>query len=177
MNDQNSGGIVVQKKHIPIDVIMIIVLLIGGIVIGASWSRWFGVRQPDTVASDTADSARPPIELDENAGDYTGEKPADHGGEEVGIKIPGYPSITVARDTQDVTMALLNLEGKDTSVSFFASKILNTYCSNRCGLDIIDGNSDNSSIVTWYVTVLLYIWNLFLKMKSKISDSICSLSL
>ena len=111
MNDQNSGGIVVQKKHIPIDVIMIIVLLIGGIVIGASWSRWFGVRQPDTIASDTADSARPPIELDENAGDYTGEKPADHGGEEVGIKIPGYPSITVARDTQDVTMALLNPEG------------------------------------------------------------------
>ena len=133
MNEQQNGSITIQKKHIVIAVIIIIVLLIGGIVIGAKWSRWFGDKQPDTTVSDTEDSTKPALELDENADAYTGEKPQDQGGEEVGIKIPGYPTITIAKDTQDVTMALMNPEGnpcyfrfeivlKDSDETIFESK-------------------------------------------------------
>ena len=133
MNDNKDGGITIQKKHIIIAVIIIILLLVGGINLGANWNKWFGDKQPDTTVSETVDSSKPSIELDENAGQYTGEKPKDQGGEEVGIKIPGYPSITIAKDTEDVQMALMNPEGnpcyfkfelvlKDSGETIFESK-------------------------------------------------------
>lgn len=133
MNDNKNGGITIQKKHIIIAVIIIILLLAGGITLGANWNKWFGDKQPDTTVSDTSDSSKPSLELDENAGEYTGEKPKDQGGEEVGIKIPGYPSITITKDTQDVQMALMNPEGnpcyfkfeivlKDSNETIFESK-------------------------------------------------------
>jgi hypothetical protein len=133
MNDNKDGGITIQKKHIIIAVIIIILLLVGGITLGANWNKWFGDKQPDTTVSETEDSSKPSIELDENAGEYTGEKPKDQGSEEVGIKIPGYPSITIAADSKNVTMALLNPEGnpcyfkfeivlKDTDETIFESK-------------------------------------------------------
>ena len=118
MNDNKDGGITIQKKHIIIAVIIIILLLVGGITLGANWNKWFGDKQPDTTVSDTADSSKPSIELDENAGEYTGEKPKDQRGEEVGIKIPGYPSITIAKDTEDVQMALMNPEGNPCYFKF-----------------------------------------------------------
>ena len=133
MNDNKDGGITIQKKHIIIAVIIIILLLVGGITLGANRDKWFGDKQPDTTVSETEDGSKPSIELDENAGEYTGEKPKDQGGEEVGIKIPGYPSITIAKDTEDVQMALMNPEGnpcyfkfelvlKDSGETIFESK-------------------------------------------------------
>lgn len=115
---EKKDGITIQKKHIIIAVIIILLLLIGGILLGANWSKWFGDKQPDTTVSDTADSSKPSLDIDPNAGEYTGEKPKDEGGEEVGIKIPGYPSITIAKDTTDVTMALLNPEGNPCYFKF-----------------------------------------------------------
>ena len=50
------------------------------------------------------------VDIDPNAGKWEGSKPEDKGGETKGIKIPGYPSITIAADTKNVTMALLNPE-------------------------------------------------------------------
>lgn len=133
MNDNKDGGITIQKKHIIIAVIIIILLLVGGITLGANWNKWFGDKQPDTTVSETEDGSKPSIELDENAGEYTGEKPKDQSGEEVGIKIPGYPTITIAKDTEDVQMALMNPEGnpcyfkfelvlKDSGETIFESK-------------------------------------------------------
>ena len=130
---EKPNGIVIQKKHIVIAAVIILLLLIGGVTLGANWNKWFGDKQPDTTVSETEDGSKPSIELDENAGEYTGEKPKDQGGEEVGIKIPGYPSITIAKDTEDVQMALMNPEGnpcyfkfelvlKDSGETIFESK-------------------------------------------------------
>ena len=130
---EKPNGIVIQKKHIVIAAVIILLLLVGGILLGANWNKWFGDKQLDTTVSETEDSSKPSIELDENAGEYTGEKPKDQGGEEVGIKIPGYPSITIEKDTEDVQMALMNPEGnpcyfkfeivlKDSGETIFESK-------------------------------------------------------
>ena len=128
-----KDGITIQKKHIVIAVVIIILLLLAGIFIGANWSNWFGDQQPDTTQSQVEDDSNPSLDIDPNAGEYTGEQPEDKSGEQVGIKIPGYPSITIAKDTTDVKMSLLNPEGnpcyfkftivlKDTGETIFESK-------------------------------------------------------
>lgn len=130
---EKSNGIIIQKKHIIIAVIIILLLLVGGVLLGANWNKWFGDKQPNASQSQAENSSKPSFDIDPNAGEYTGEKPKDEGGEAVGIKIPGYPSITIAKDTTDVTMALLNPEGnpcyfkfvivlKDTGETIFESK-------------------------------------------------------
>ena len=132
MNENQNSGIVLQKKHIVIAAVVIVLLLAGGILVGVNWSNWFGDKQSDLSASQNADS-KPALDIDPNAGQWNGEKPEDKGGEEVGIKIPGYPSITIAKDTTEVKMALLNPEGnpcyfkftivlKDTGETIFESK-------------------------------------------------------
>lgn len=95
-------GIVLTKGKLAVIIAAVLALIAGGIFVGVNWNNWFGDK-PDT-------SVMTP-DIDPGAGDYTGEKPADQGGESTGIKIPGYPSITVAADTKEVTMALLNPEG------------------------------------------------------------------
>ena len=149
MNDKPNNGIVIQKKHILIAVILMILFLAGGVVVGINWNSWFGKPQlettqletspPETVQTETETetetetSPKPALDIDPNAGSWNGEKPQDRGGEEVGIKIPGYPSITIAKDTENVTMALLNPEGnpcyfkfeivlKDSGETIFESK-------------------------------------------------------
>ena len=132
MNERQNGSITIQKKHIVIAVVVIIALLAGGIIVGANWNKWFGNSQSETTVSATGET-KPPLELDGSADRYTGERPKDQGGAEEGIKIPGYPSITIAKDTQDVTMALMNPEGnpcyfkfeivmKDSGEQLFESK-------------------------------------------------------
>ena len=132
MNENQNSGIVLQKKHIVIAAVVIVLLLAGGILVGVNWSNWFGDKQSDLSASQNADS-KPALDIDANAAQWNGEKPEDKGGEEVGIKIPGYPSITIAKDTTDVKMALLNPEGnpcyfkftivlKDTGETIYESK-------------------------------------------------------
>ena len=131
--NEKSNGIIMQKKHIIIAVIIILLLLIGGVLLGANWNKWFDDKPLDTFQSQAEDSSKPSLDIDPNAGEYTGEKPKDQDGEAVGIKIPGYPSITIAKDTENVTMALLNPEGnpcyfkfeivlKDTEETIFESK-------------------------------------------------------
>ena len=109
MEDNNNGGIVIQKKHIVIGVIILLLLLIFGIVIGANWNNWFGDRQPENDAR---------LDIDPNAGEFTEEPRRDEEGEDAGIKIPGYPSITIAKDTTNVRMALMNPEGNPCYFKF-----------------------------------------------------------
>ena len=87
-----------------------LIILIGSIVLAFNWHSWFG-GEANSVDAASSDAAKAGIELDPNAGAYNGETPKDSGGEEVGIKIPGYPSITILADTENVTMSLLNPEG------------------------------------------------------------------
>lgn len=128
----NKNSITIQKKHIVIAIIIILLLLLGGITIGANWHKWFGNTTPATSQADSGGS-KPSLDIDPNAGNWEGKQPEDKGGADVGIKIPGYPSITIAKDTKDVTMALLNPEGnpcyfkfeivlKDTNETIYESK-------------------------------------------------------
>ena len=72
-----------------------------------------------------------------NAGDWNGEQLPDKTDDApaVGIKIPGYPSITLPKDQKTVNVALLNPEGnpcyftfeivlKDTGESIYKSKLV-----------------------------------------------------
>lgn len=124
--DENKG-IVIKKKHIVIAIIIVLLLVFGGIFVGLNWNSRFGDNTP------VSDTSNP--DIDPNAGIYGGEHPEDKGGESEGIKIPGYPSITIAKDSKNVTMALLNPEGnpcyfkfelvlKDTDETIYESKLV-----------------------------------------------------
>ena len=133
-----NKGITISRKTVVIIVIIILLLVAGGVALGLNLGRNKGgsgeTQGGEVQAAARSDGSKPGIELDENAGQYTGELPKDQSGESaVGIKIPGYPSITIAKDTQDVKMALLNPEGnpcyfkfvialKDSGETLFESK-------------------------------------------------------
>ena len=128
----DKQGITLTKKQLIIGGVIIALLIAGGIILGVNWSKWFGGDKIGKTSLPDS-SSHSGIELDENAGQYTGEKPKDEGGAAEGIKIPGYPSITIAKDTTDVTMALMNPEGnpcyfkfelvlKDSGETIFESK-------------------------------------------------------
>ncbi|MGN0501633.1 MAG: hypothetical protein ACI4HN_01780 [Ruminococcus sp.] len=131
MNSQHakSDSIVIKKNHIVIAVIIILLLIIGGIVLVLNLSSWFGGEEPAPTTQNAT------MEVDPNAGLYNGEQPEDKGGEAEGIKIPGYPSITIPANQTDVTVALLNPEGnpcyfvfelvlKDTDETLYTSKLV-----------------------------------------------------
>ena len=131
MSEQKQG-ITLTKKQLIIGGVIIALLIAGGIILGVNWNKWFGDKDSSSSAPESS-SSHSGIELDENAGQYTGEKPKDNGGAAEGIKIPGYPSITIAKDTEDVQMALMNPEGnpcyfkfelvlKDSGETIFESK-------------------------------------------------------
>lgn len=125
MRDKTNGGIVLKKRHIAVAAL----LIAGGVTLGLNWNNWFGEAPPETT---------PPgfvPDIDEDAGDWIGQQPEDAGGEETGIKIPGYPSTTLPADTETVSVALLNPEGnpcyftfelvlKDTGEVLYTSKMV-----------------------------------------------------
>ena len=114
-------------------VLLVLLMLIAvAATLALGWNNWFGKSAADPSTPQTGN-----FEIDENAGKWNGvqlpdkteEKPA------VGIKIPGYPSITLPADQQTVNMALLNPEGnpcyftfeivlKDTGESIYQSKLV-----------------------------------------------------
>ena len=135
-NDKHSakhaaeGGIVLKKRHIVIIVILVLLLICGGIFVGLNWNNWFGEKENAPVQTSQSDTS---VDLDPNAGNWDGSTPENKGGASQGIKIPGYPSITIAADTENVKMALLNPEDnpcyfkfeivlKDSNETIFESK-------------------------------------------------------
>ena len=126
---KSSPGVTLSVRTAVIALTATVALVAGGVTLGLNWNRWFG-PEPQQEQSFTAD-------IDPNAGvwdgstlpDKTEDKPA------VGIKIPGYPSITLPADQQEVTVALLNPEGnpcyftfelalKDTGEVLYTSKLV-----------------------------------------------------
>lgn len=126
--ENRSGSVVIKKKNIAIAAILVLLLIIGGVVLGLTWNNWFGGDSPAVTQQTSPD-------IDPNAQKWQGQQPEDKGGEETGIKIPGYPSITLPADTSDVSVALLNPEGnpcyftfeivlKDTNEVLYTSKLV-----------------------------------------------------
>jgi len=131
MND--SGGIVIKKSYIIIGSIVILLLLVGALIIGLNWDNWFGNNIPDNPSSSQSGT----LDIDSNASEWNGEKLQDKTEDKpaAGIKIPGYPSITLPANQKNVSVALLNPEGnpcyfvfelllKDTGESLYTSKLV-----------------------------------------------------
>ena len=95
MNDRkeknNSQGVTLSRKMLIAAIAVVLLLITGGVAVGINWNRWFGGETPKTEEQNEAFQP----DLDPNAESWTGEKIPDKSEEEaVGIKIPGYPSIT-----------------------------------------------------------------------------------
>ena len=90
-----------RKKPLIIIIIVILVIAAAGAVLYFNWGNWFGSNPatPDTNSD---------FVIDPNAGD--GSVPTQAPQKAESIQIPGYPSITIAANTPNVTMALLNPE-------------------------------------------------------------------
>ena len=130
MNKNTDTGIVIQRKHIVIGAVIVLLLIAGGIVIGLNWQNWFG---PGTGEGPVSQTGTP--DIDPDAQDWTGQQPENAGGEATGIQIPGYPSITLPADTETVSVVFLNPEGNpcyftfelvlsDTSEVLYTSKLV-----------------------------------------------------
>ena len=112
IQEKNEHGVTISRRTLVILLVIVLLLIAGGVVLGLNWHHWFGSGEPAV-----SDAFNP--DLDPNAQDWTGETPPDQtGGEAVGIKIPGYPSITLPADTENVTVALLNPEGNPCYFTF-----------------------------------------------------------
>lgn len=110
--ERNSQGVTLSKRMLVILLAVVLLLVAGGVTLGLNWNRWFG---PEPVAEGTAFNP----EIDPNAGDWKGDElPDKTEGEAVGIKIPGYPSITLPAGQEEVTVALLNPEGNPCYFTF-----------------------------------------------------------
>lgn len=126
-HETNNGGVTLSRRTLIIISAAVVLLLVGAMVVGLNWNHWFGA-DPDDPASYNPD-------IDPNASEWKGQQPQDKGGAAVGIKIPGYSSITLPKDTETVTVALLNPEGnpcyftfelvlKDTGETLYKSKLV-----------------------------------------------------
>ena len=129
---KNDSQIVISKKTLIVALIVLLLLIVGVVTLALNWNNWFG-SAPDGPSS----SQNGNLDIDENAGDWNGEKLPDKTDDAptAGIKIPGYPSITLPKDQKAVNVALLNPEGnpcyftfeivlKDTGESLYKSKLV-----------------------------------------------------
>lgn len=130
---KNDAQIVISKKTLIIALIVLLLLIAGAVTLALGWNTWFGSGAPQgSVVTPTGE-----LEIDENAGDWNGQTLPDKTDDApaVGIKIPGYPSITLPKDQKTVNVALLNPEGnpcyftfeivlKETGESLYQSKLV-----------------------------------------------------
>ena len=125
--------IVIEKRFLVMTMIIVLLLAIASIVVTLNWRNWFGTDLPANPGT----SQNGNLDIDENAGDWNGEKLPDKTDDApaAGIKIPGYPSITLPKDQKTVNVALLNPEGnpcyftfefvlKDTNETLYTSKLV-----------------------------------------------------
>ena len=128
-NTKSSQSVTLSMRTLVIALAAVAVLVACGITLGLNWNRWFG-PEPQQEQSFTPD-------IDPNAGAWNGNTPPDKTEDKpaVGIKIPGYPSITLPANQQEVSVALLNPEGnpcyftfelalKDTGEVLYTSKLV-----------------------------------------------------
>ena len=130
---KNDSKIVIEQRFLVMTVVITILLFVGVVIVALNWNTWFGNDVPTTPGT----SQNGNLDIDENAGDWNGQTLPDKTDDApaVGIKIPGYPSITLPKDQKTVNVALLNPEGnpcyftfelvlKDTGESLYKSKLV-----------------------------------------------------
>ena len=128
---KNDSQIVISKKTLIVTLIVLLLLVVGAVTVALNWNNWFG--EPDGPSS----SQKGDLDIDPGADDWDGQKLPDKTDDApaAGIKIPGYPSITLPKDQKTVNVALLNPEGnpcyftfeivlKDTGESLYKSKLV-----------------------------------------------------
>ena len=129
---KNDSQIVISKKTFGLSLIVLLLLLVGVVTLALNWNNWFGDVSDGPSSSQTGN-----LDIDENAGDWNGGKLPDNTDDAPaeGLKLPGYPSITLPKDQKTVNVALLNPEGnpcyftfeivlKDTGESLYKSKLV-----------------------------------------------------
>ena len=130
---KNDSQIVISKRTLIIALIVLLLLIVGAVTVALNWNTWFGDKPPAGPSS----SQNGNLDIDENAGDWNGQTLPDKTDDApaVGIKIPGYPSITLPKDQKTVNVALVNPEGnpcyftfelvlKDTGETLYKSKLV-----------------------------------------------------
>ena len=111
--EKTDSQIVIEQKFLVMTLLIAFLLVAALIVVALNWNGWFGPESPVPSQNNNLD-------IDENAGDWNGEKLPDKTDDApaAGIKIPGYPSITLPADQQTVNVALLNPEGNPCYFTF-----------------------------------------------------------
>lgn len=109
--EKNPQGVTLSRGMLIILLVAVLLLVTGGIALGMNWNRWFG--------PDTAETEPFVPDIDPDAGDLSDSRLTEKAEEEaVGIKIPGYPSISLPADQKDARVALLNPEGNPCYFTF-----------------------------------------------------------
>ena len=129
---KNDSQIVISKKTLNLALIVLLLLIVGVVTLALNGNNWFGIAPDGPSSSQTGD-----LDIDPGADDWDGEKLPDKTDDApaAGIKIPGYPSITLPKDQKTVNVALLNPEGnpcyftftlilKDTGETLYQSKLV-----------------------------------------------------
>ena len=131
--EKRNSQIVIEIRFLVLTMIIVLLLAAAVIVVGLNWNSWFS---GETTANPSI-SINNNLDIDPNAGSWNGQqlpyKTDD--APTAGIKIPGYPSITLPKDQKTVNVALLNPEGnpcyftfeivlKDTGESLYKSKLV-----------------------------------------------------
>ena len=130
---KNDSQIVISKKTFIIALIVLLLLIVGAVMVALNWSTWFG-NEPPTIPPSNQNGS---LDIDPGAGEWNGAQIPDQTPDApaVGIKIPGYPSITLPKNQETVNVALVNPEGnpcyftfelvlKDTGESLYKSKLV-----------------------------------------------------
>ena len=129
---KNDSQIVISKKTLSLSIIVLLLLIVGVVTLALNWNNWFGDVPDGPSSSQTGD-----LDIDPGAADWNGEKLPDKTDDApaAGIKIPGYPSITLPKNQKTVNVALVNPEGnpcyftfeivlKETGESLYKSKLV-----------------------------------------------------
>ena len=105
-----------EKNEIALKPIYIIIGVAAAVIVIAA-AVLLGLQQRPTQAES---GFTPDLQEGTSAwsGDTLPDKTPESSGEAVGIKIPGYPSISLPADQQDVEVALLNPEGNPCYFTF-----------------------------------------------------------
>ena len=129
---KNDSQIVISKKTLIVALVVLLLLIVGVVTLALNWNNWFSDVPGGPSSSQTGD-----LDIDPDAGDWNGPQLPDKTDDapSAGIKIPGYPSITLPKDQETINVALLNPEGnpcyftfeivlKDTGESLYKSKLV-----------------------------------------------------
>ncbi len=131
---KNDSPIVIKRETMNVILIVLLLVIVGLVVLLLGKDSWFGEKTPEAPTSSPTGGT---LDVDDGAVDWNGQQLPDTtpSAPSAGIKIPGYPSITLPKNQETVNVALINPEGnpcyftfelvlKDTGESLYKSKLV-----------------------------------------------------